>query len=102
MARQARPGRATAPARPGGEEAAGEGDEARDDREGDDEVDRQDEQVAGLGEEPPVESGRRERGRQPEEDAAHEADACRRAKGRAERGRARGAVRTKRSSELSR
>jgi hypothetical protein len=77
VARRAGPGLASDPPRPGGEEAAGQCDDARQEREGDDEVDGQDQQVLGLGKEPPVESRRREGGRHPEEDAADEADARR-------------------------
>ena len=85
-ARQAGPRLAPDSPRPGGEEAAGESDEARQEREGDDEVDGQDQQVLRLGEEPPVEACRREGRRHPEEDPADEADAH----SRAERGSHRG------------
>ena len=92
MARQAGPRLAPEPPRPGGEEAAGESDEARQEREGDDEVDGQDQQVLRLGEEPPVESRRGEGRRDAEEDAADEADARRRAeRGAQRRGPARAA-----------
>ena len=80
VARQVGPGLAAAPPRPGGEEAAGEGDHAREEREGDDEVERQHQQVARLGEQPPVEARRREGRGQAEEHAAHEPDARRRAR----------------------
>ena len=75
------------PPRPRREEAAGESDEARQEREGGNEIDRQDQQVPRLGQEPPVESRRGEGGRHAEEDAAHEPDARRRPERGAQRRR---------------
>ena len=83
---QPRPRLVAEPPGPGGEEAAGEGDHAREESEGGHQVDAQDQQVAGLGEEPPVEPRRRQGGRQAEQDAADEPHA----RGGPERGAQRG------------
>ncbi len=74
--------------RPGGEEAAGEGDHTRQEREGGHQVDTQDQQVPGLGEEPPVEPRRRQGRCHAEEDAADEPHASRGPERGAKRGRA--------------
>ena len=75
------------PPRPRGEEAARERGYAGDEDEGDHEVEGEDDEVLWLGEEAPVETGRRQGRGQAEEDAAHEADAPGRAQRRAERRR---------------
>jgi hypothetical protein len=85
VARQVRPRRAPAPPGPRREQAAHERDAHAQQAAGHCEVDGQDDEVARLVEQAPVEPGSGQRRREAEEHAAHESDTH----GRAQRGRER-------------
>jgi hypothetical protein len=82
VARQVRSRRAAAPPRPRGEQAAHEGDRDAQQATGDDQVEREDDEVARLVQQPAVEPCCRQRRREAEQHAADETDA----NGRAQRG----------------